>query len=139
MLGLPGETRETVRKTLDYLRNAHEIHQANFSIATPYPGTELYEMAKRGDYGIKLVSEDFSKYRRYGSAVMTVNELSPQDLIQLQNDGFVSIYSAPWRIRPMLKKNGIFGGLLMLIRLFGYTKRKFFSKWLRITSKGDEL
>lgn len=126
MLGLPGETRQTVEKTLTYLGTAREIHQANFSIATPYPGTELYEMAKKGEYGLKLLTEDFSKYRRYGSAVMSVNDLSAQDLIRLQNDGFVRIYSAPWRIIPMLKKNGLFGGLLMLIRLMKKISRDIF-------------
>lgn len=126
MLGLPGETHETIKKTLSFLKNAREIHQANFSIATPYPGTELYEMAKKGEQGVKLLTEDFSRYRRYGSAVMRVNDLSPKDLVELQNDGFVSIYSATWRIIPMLKKNGFLGGLLMIIRIFKSIKRKVF-------------
>jgi len=117
MLGLPGETRETIKKTLSYLRHARGIHQASYSIAIPYPGTELYEMAKKGEHGLRLMTEDFSEFRRYGSAVMSVGDLSPDDLIKLQNDAFVSIYLAPWRIRPMLKKMGIIGGLLMLIRL----------------------
>lgn len=117
ILGLPGETRETVKKTLSYLRNARDIQHASFSIAVPYPGTELLEMAKKGEHGVKLITEDFSKYRRYGSAVISVNELSPNDLIRLQNDALVSIYLAPWRIKPMLKRMGIIGGFLMLIRL----------------------
>jgi radical SAM superfamily enzyme YgiQ (UPF0313 family) len=126
MLGLPGETRQTAEKTLSYLRHSREIHQANFSIATPYPGTELYEMAKKGEHGLKLLSEDFSQYRRYGSAVISVNDLSREDLIRLQNDGFVRIYSAPWRIIPMLRKNGISGGALMLFRLAGFVWRRIF-------------
>jgi len=128
MLGLPGETRETVGKTLAFLKSAREIHQANFSIATPYPGTELFTMAKRGEHGLKLITEDFSKYRRYGSAVMAVNDLSPEDLIELQNDGFVSIYSAPWRIIPMIKKSGLLGVILTMSRIFRGIWRKDFRK-----------
>ncbi|MFH1202767.1 MAG: radical SAM protein [Candidatus Omnitrophota bacterium] len=124
MIGLPCETRKSVEKTLIYLENAREVHQANFSIATPYPGTELFEMAKKGEYGLRLLSEDFSKYRRYGSAVMAVNDLSAQDLIALQNDGFLRIYSVPWRIIPMLRKSGILGSFLMLIRLIKKLMRK---------------
>lgn len=127
MIGLPGETRETASKTLDYLRNAREIHQANLSIATPYPGTELFQMAKEGKHGLRLLTEDFSQYRRYGSAVMEVNDLSAQDLLDLQNDGFLKIYSAPWRIIPMLRKSGLFGGVLMIVRLF----RKLTRHWQR--------
>jgi len=128
MLGLPGETRITVGKTLAFLKSAREIQQANFSIATPYPGTELYMMAKKGEHGLRLMTEDFSKYRRYGSAVMGVNDLSPDDLIELQNDGFVSIYSAPWRIIPMIRKSGFLGGLLTLSRIFSGIWKKAFRK-----------
>lgn len=117
MLGLPGETRETIKKTLSYLRHARGIHQASFGIAVPYPGTELYEMAKKGEHGLRLMTEDFSEYRRYGLAVMSVGDLSPDDLIRLQNDAFVSIYLAPWRIRPMVKRMGIVGALLTYFRL----------------------
>ena len=117
MIGLPGETRETINQLLSYLRNARDIQQANCSIAIPYPGTELYEMAEKEEGGLRLMTKDFLQYRRYGSAGMSVGDLSPDDLIELQNDAFVSIYAAPWRIKPMLKKMGIIGGLLTLIRL----------------------
>ncbi|MBU2044109.1 MAG: B12-binding domain-containing radical SAM protein [Candidatus Omnitrophica bacterium] len=131
MLGLPGETAETVGKTLSFLRQARDIQQANFSIATPYPGTELYDMARRGDYGLRLLTEDYSRYRRYGSAVMEVNELSAEKLLQLQNDGFLSIYSAPWRILPMIRKSGILGAILMLFRLTDKIKRCLFQRELK--------
>jgi anaerobic magnesium-protoporphyrin IX monomethyl ester cyclase len=117
MIGLPGETRETVRATLRFLQNAREVKQANFAIAVPYPGTEFHELAMKGDKGVKLMTEDFSEYRRYGSAVTTVGDLTSHDLIDLQNEGFVSIYSAPWRWIPMLQKHGIIGGSLMLLRV----------------------
>lgn len=124
MLGLPGETRQTIQKTLDFLKNDRHVKQANFAIAVPYPGTEFYNIAKAGEKGVKLLTEDFSQYRRYGNAVTNVNGLTQQDLIELQNDGFVSIYSAPWRWKPMLKKHGPIGGMLMLMRVFKLLIRK---------------
>jgi radical SAM superfamily enzyme YgiQ (UPF0313 family) len=128
MIGLPGETVETIRKTMSYLRKSREIKQANLSIAVPYPGTELYEMAKKEEHRLKLMTEDFSKYRRYNAAVMRVGDLSPEDLIKLQNDAFVSIYMAPWRIIPMLRKSGIMGGLLTFLRLMRSVRRLIFDK-----------
>ena len=53
-------------------------------------------MATKGEKDVQLMTDDFSEYRRYGSAVTRVG-ISPHDLIELQNEGFVSIYSAPWR------------------------------------------
>jgi hypothetical protein len=74
-------------------------------------------MAKTGKHGIKLLSEDFSEYRRYGAAVTYVNELSPNDLIELQNEGFVRIYAKPWRWKSVFGKHGVLGSFLMLYRV----------------------
>jgi len=137
MIGLPGETRDTVRATLKFLRNAREVKQANFAIAVPYPGTEFHELAVKGDKGVKLMTEDFSEYRRYGSAVTTVGDLTPQDLIDLQNEGFVSIYSAPWRWVPMLQKHGVLGGSLMLIRVARLLSKKLFKR--STPASGEQL
>ena len=128
MIGLPGETRETIRETLTFLRNAREVKQANFAIAVPYPGTEFSDMAIEGTHGVELMSEDFSKYLRYGKAVTKVGELTPQDLIDLQNEGFVSIYSAPWRWGPMLRKHGFLGFILLMLRVVRLGKNKFFKR-----------
>ena len=117
MIGLPGESYDTVKKTLAFLRRSKEIRQANISIAVPYPGTELFEMALKGEEGLKLETEDFSKYRRYNAAVMTVGELSPEKLRDIQNEAYASIYLAPWRWEPMIRKFGAKGALLTLIRL----------------------
>lgn len=126
MIGLPGETRETVRESLRFLRNSREVKQANFAIAVPYPGTEFHKIATSGQLGVELMSEDFSEYLRYGSAVTKIGELTSQDLIELQNEGFVSIYSAPWRWGPMIRKHGILGGMLMLVRVARMWRRKIF-------------
>ena len=118
MLGLPGETRKTIYSTLDFLQNDKHIKQANFAIAVPYPGTKFHDFAINEEHGMKIIDKDFSKYRRYGNAVTDVGDLSAQDLIDLQNEGFVRIYSAPWRWKPMFAKHGIIGGLLTLMRVF---------------------
>lgn len=117
MIGLPGETIDTIRETLHFLRCSREVKQANLAIAIPYPGTELYDMAVRGDYRLLLNTNDFSKFWRYGSAVMNVGDLTPKDLLQLQNDAFVSIYLAPWRWMPVIRKQGIVGFMLTFFRL----------------------
>lgn len=104
MLGLPGEDRESIEKTIAFLRKAKDIQHTTYGIAMPYPGTEFYEMAKKGEYGLKLHTEDFSKYQRYGSAVLSVENLTPDDLIRLQKVGLLKIYFTSWRIWPMLKR-----------------------------------
>ena len=117
MLGLPGETETNIKKTLDFLKDAKNVKQASFSIATPYPGTKLHEMAVNGQGGMELLSDDFTEYRRYGEAVINVNDLTANDLKRLQNEGYVSIYSKYWRWWPVVKRYGIMGLVFTLYRL----------------------
>jgi len=117
MIGLPKETIFSIKKTLSFLKTAKQVTQANVSIAVPYPGTELHHMAKHEKHGLRLMTKDFSKYKRYNTAVMQVGNLTPRQLTQFQNDAFVSIYFNFKRFIPMLKKFGAIGGLLMFIRL----------------------
>tara|TARA_Y100000590_G_scaffold419127_1_gene520607 strand:- start:4970 stop:6397 length:1428 start_codon:yes stop_codon:yes gene_type:complete len=124
MIGLPGETEENVWKTLNFLSKAKEVKQANFAIATPYPGTKFHEMAAKGEGGMTLLSDNFTEYKRYGQAVTKVNNLGPQDLVRLQNEGFVSIYSKYWRWWPVLRRHGIIGLLLTFYRMVLMIKDK---------------
>lgn len=58
MLGNPGETRETMQQTLDWaIRLNPDL--ALFNIATPYPGTEMFEWARRNGY---LRTTDWEAY-----------------------------------------------------------------------------
>jgi len=117
MIGLPGETENNVWKTLNFLSKSKDVKQANFAIATPYPGTKFHDMATKGEGGMKLLSNNFTEYKRYGQAVTKVNNLGPQDLVRLQNEGFVSIYSKYWRWWPVIKKHGIIGLALTFYRM----------------------
>ena len=48
IIGLPGETRESIRKTIDFAKRM-DTHTIQVSIAHPYPGTEFYEYVKRNN------------------------------------------------------------------------------------------
>ena len=67
----------------------------------------MYEMALNQKHGLKLETQDFSKYQRYNSAVMTVNGITPEKMRSLQKKGLLRIYLVPWRIIPVLKRFGI--------------------------------
>jgi magnesium-protoporphyrin IX monomethyl ester (oxidative) cyclase len=52
VLGLIGETKEDIQKTIDYAYKLRKLgaDKFYFSIATPIYGTELYEQARQGGY-----------------------------------------------------------------------------------------
>jgi anaerobic magnesium-protoporphyrin IX monomethyl ester cyclase len=43
MLGSPGETPDTIRQTIDFAKKL-KVDFAQFSVTTPFPGTELYDI-----------------------------------------------------------------------------------------------
>jgi len=106
MLGNPFETRQTVQHTVDFIRSL-KVYQAYINIATPYPGTALLDMARQGDGGLRLLTEDWAEYRRYGNAVMEVNDLTQQDLIRLQRQAYLQFYLRPPIIWKNLKRAGL--------------------------------
>jgi hopanoid biosynthesis associated radical SAM protein HpnJ len=62
IIGLPGETRETIQETIRFAREVNP-HTIQVSVAAPYPGTELYRQAREkgwlpaDDEGATLVSD----------------------------------------------------------------------------------
>lgn len=46
IVGLPGETRESIRRTIDFAKRL-DVETIQVSIAHPYPGTEFYDHVKQ--------------------------------------------------------------------------------------------
>lgn len=94
ILGLPGETRETIEETKRFAREINPDY-VNFHVATPFPGTDLYETAKRNGW---LTSTDWSDYEEEGSAVMRTEQLTAEDLIRAQREAMRDFYLRPRRM-----------------------------------------
>ena len=56
-------------------------------------------------------------------------------VVELQNEGFVSIYSQPHRWKSVIKKNGWFGGIMMLLRVLRLILNKRFRLLKKINIK----
>jgi radical SAM superfamily enzyme YgiQ (UPF0313 family) len=76
VFGLPGETAETIERTIEYALRL-DPYSIQFSIATPFPGTKYFRLAK--DKGL-LLSENWADYDGLSKAVIRTEELSGQDL-----------------------------------------------------------
>jgi hopanoid biosynthesis associated radical SAM protein HpnJ len=61
ILGLPGETRETIQETIRFAQEVNP-HTIQVSVAAPYPGTDLYRQAVENGWlpgdGAALVGQD---------------------------------------------------------------------------------
>ncbi|MBW2975189.1 B12-binding domain-containing radical SAM protein, partial [Candidatus Woesearchaeota archaeon] len=79
VLGIPGEKWEQIRKTIHFAEEL-ALDYVSFSIATPLPKTELYEIAKRDNLLTKNFGFTNLDFKGYGKALITTNEFTPQEL-----------------------------------------------------------
>lgn len=77
IIGLPGETKESIRHTFNLLRELNP-DKVNVNVLTPYPGTKLYKTALERGW---IQSDDWSAYTSY-NAVMTAGELDVEQLVR---------------------------------------------------------
>ena len=57
ILGLPVETQETIEETIRFAQEL-DVFSMQVSLAAPYPGTELYEMARQNGWFVKRDKTD---------------------------------------------------------------------------------
>lgn len=82
VIGLPGETRKDIQDTIDFARSLN-LDSVTFSIATPYPGSELYHSYKEN-----IIYMDWDRFRLN---VPTINtpELSAKSIEKLRNKAYL--------------------------------------------------
>ena len=64
IIGHPGENLKTALQTVHLAAKCRSDSIA-VGIMVPYPGTEIWSMARKGEYGYKLVTEDWRCYDKY--------------------------------------------------------------------------
>jgi len=115
ILGIPCETREMMLNTIRFAKKMRPT-LAQFTIFTPYPGTEAYERAVREN---ALLTHDWSKYDTL-TPVMKHPYLSPSEILRLLQKAYISFYASLSFVANVLRRKL----LPLLIRGF---KRVFFS------------
>jgi hypothetical protein len=76
MIGLPGETHQTIKRTWKFAKQVKPDYM-QFSLATPYPGTELYDQAREKGW---IVSKNWSEYNADSQAAMCTDALTREEL-----------------------------------------------------------
>ncbi|GAB3436745.1 hopanoid biosynthesis associated radical SAM protein HpnJ [Massilia solisilvae] len=97
ILGLPGETRETIAKSIAFAKEINP-HTIQVSLAAPYPGTRLYEQAVENDWippnrTINLVNESGVQL-----AAISYPHLSSEEIYHGVEAFYKSFYFRPTKI-----------------------------------------
>lgn len=104
MIGIPGETKETVQETIDFCRRL-SLHPT-FFICTPYPGTILWDKLKQDG---KITGDDdeevyIEQLANSGDAInlnMNVSGLPDKELLALRDWATKQMESYYYKTRPI--------------------------------------
>jgi radical SAM superfamily enzyme YgiQ (UPF0313 family) len=99
MIGNPGETAETVKQTIDFAKEL-DPDTAQFTIATPFPGTELYDIFSSQNHDLK----EFKDYRWYNDVVFVPKDMTKEQLLKLHKKAYKEFYLRPRYIIRSIKR-----------------------------------
>lgn len=92
VLGLPGETRETVSQTLALVREIDPFY-VQFCFATPFPNTPMFEWYESRGF---ILTRDWSRYWPLSdSPVVRTEALGPEDLVELRKKAYLGFTLRP--------------------------------------------
>jgi anaerobic magnesium-protoporphyrin IX monomethyl ester cyclase len=102
LFGLPGENYKTFRKTVEFAKEL-DPDSAQFALAIPHPGTELYQVCEEKGW-LKYDSwADFSA----GNSLIETEELSREDAEKFRLDAYREFYMRPsFIIKTAFKMRG---------------------------------
>ena len=99
ILGLPGETRETIQETLQFAKDVNP-RTLQVSLAAPYPGTFLYKQAKENGWfasDVDLLTEDGTQI-----APLSYPNLGHTEIFNSVEDFYKKFYFRPSKIAEIV-------------------------------------
>ena len=102
ILGHPGETWRTALKTV-HLAAKSRADSIAVGVMVAYPGTDIWNMAQAGEYGYKLLTEDWRAFDKYFGNTLSVKGISHRQLEFLQSLTFVWFYLYNLRFGALLR------------------------------------
>ena len=95
IIGLPGETEESMERTIQFACEVDPLI-ANFSMMTPYPGTKVYEIAKRQG---RLLIDSWEDYIFFdGRARYEIGDMTAELIERKWKESYRRFYLRPHRI-----------------------------------------
>jgi anaerobic magnesium-protoporphyrin IX monomethyl ester cyclase len=100
IIGLPGETKDTVRDTINFAKEL-DPDFAKFLILKPYPGSEVFDELTRDDL---IFDHNYDYYGVYTRPVHRLPELTEHEMLFLQRKANREFYFRPRKIIQHFKR-----------------------------------
>ena len=102
IIGHPYETVKTIKNTIDLAVKLNPNH-VSFGIMCPYPQTEVYEMAKKGEGNYRLISNNWSDFDKQLGNALELTNLSRHELEKFQIKAYLYFYLKNYRFIDLTK------------------------------------
>ncbi len=102
ILGLPIETQETIEQTINFAQEL-DVFSLQVSLAAPYPGTELYEMAKQNGWFVKKDKTDILHGDGLQQSTLEYPGLDKDEIFEAVDRFYRSYYLRPGPILRIIK------------------------------------
>lgn len=103
VIGLPGETKETIEMSKELIKEA-KADAITVAVATPFPGTEFYEWVKSNDYLLEENPKDFLDEQGHQKAIISYPELSNHEIAKTVDEILREYYLSPSYIPIALRR-----------------------------------
>lgn len=131
IIGHPNETKATVLDSIDLAVRLNPDSVA-FGIMTPYPGTQIWEMATRGQGGYKMLSMKWQDFNKQIGSALELKTLPRRQMELLQLRAYLTVYLRNFRLREMFQ--AIIGNrkriAFIFSKLLSRTSKAASSSWL---------
>lgn len=112
MIGNLGETEETMEKTISLAKEL-DPDFVQFTISTPYPGTQMYEeIMKNG----KLLIKDWEDFASFKGAIFEYKNLNKKLIDKMHRKAIISFYFRSKFIMKYMMKNMSINGIKNLAK-----------------------
>ncbi len=102
ILGLPVETPETIEQTMRFAQDL-DVFSMQVSLAAPYPGTELYEMARQNGWFSKKDKTDIVHGDGFQQSTLEYPGLSKDEIFESVDRFYRRYYLRPGPILRIIK------------------------------------
>jgi hopanoid biosynthesis associated radical SAM protein HpnJ len=102
ILGLPIETKETIEETIRYAMDL-DVFSIQVSLAAPYPGTELYEMARQNGWFARKDKADIVRDDGIQASALEYPGLSKEEIFEAVERFYRQYYLRPGPILRIIK------------------------------------
>jgi radical SAM superfamily enzyme YgiQ (UPF0313 family) len=102
ILGLPVETRESIENTIRFAQEL-DVFSLQVSLAAPYPGTELYEMARQNGWFVKKDKADLVENDGFQQSALEYPGLNKDEIFEAVDRFYRTYYLRPKPILRIIK------------------------------------